>query len=131
MAKKPKALIVEGDEVIAGMICYFLELQDIACSAVATAEEGLDVAAHGHPDLAIVDASLPGHDGWWMLQSLRRAEGTRHLPVVLLTGMRDETESGRAARLACECLSKPFSYDELNERLGAAARLTRGPSDPA
>ncbi|HEU5001954.1 MAG TPA: response regulator [Actinomycetota bacterium] len=116
---KRKAVVVEMDDGIAGMICYFLELQGITCSAVTNAEEGLDLLETAHADMAIIDAALPGHDGWWLVEELRHTEERPRLPVVLLTRQHD-TES-RADRLACECLGKPFSYDELNERLSAAA----------
>ncbi|MGH2717700.1 MAG: response regulator transcription factor [Actinomycetota bacterium] len=118
---KPRAVIVEVDDVIAGMICYFLELQGIACSAVATAEAGLDLVASTQPDMAIVDDSLPGHDGWWLVETLRSKEEVPRLPVVLLTVKAEN--AARATSLACECLRKPFSYDQLNERLNSAARL--------
>lgn len=130
MAKKPRAVIVEADDVIAGMICYFLELQGIACSAVATAEDALETVAITNPDMAIVDANLSGHNGWWLVEALRSEEDIPSLPVVLLTVHGDG--AARAASLACECLRKPFSYDQLNERLSAAHRLARpAPGRPA
>lgn len=130
MANKPRAVIVEGDDVIAGMISYFLELQGIACSAVATAEDALDTVAVTHPDMAIVDANLSRHDGWWLVEALRSEEDIPSLPVVLLTVQQDG--AARAASLACECLRKPFSYDQLNDRLSAAHRLARpSPGRPA
>jgi DNA-binding response OmpR family regulator len=127
VTEKLRAVIVEEDDVIAGMICYFLELQDIACSAVPTAEEGLDLVVSGHPDMAVVDVSLPRRDGWWMLRALRAREGVPQLPVVLLTGASAEEVSEPAAELACACLRKPFSYDQLNEGLSAARRRAGSP----
>jgi DNA-binding response OmpR family regulator len=123
---KPKAVVVEDDETVAGMVAYFLELQGIACFHAGTAEEGWRMIAAMAPAMAVVDQRLPGRDGSWLLGLMRHDERFAHLPVVLISGYEDAVVEGRAQELGCCCLAKPFSYDQLNERLAEAADLARG-----
>src|ERR1700716_3276659 len=60
---KPKAVVVEDDLTVAGMVAYFLELQGIACFHAGTAEEGWRMILGMSPAMAIIDQRLPGRDG--------------------------------------------------------------------
>jgi DNA-binding response OmpR family regulator len=120
---KPKAVVVEDDLTVAGMVAYFLELQGITCFHAETAEEGWRIVVAEAPAMAVVDQRLPGRDGSWLLEILRHDERFAHLPVVLISGYEDDAVAARAKELGCCCLAKPFSYDQLNERLAEAAAL--------
>jgi CheY-like chemotaxis protein len=76
--------------------------------------------------MAVVDQRLPGRDGSWLLELMRHDERFAHLPVVLISGYEDAAVEGRARELGCCCLAKPFSYDQLNDRLAQAADLAWG-----
>ena len=123
---KPKAVVVEDDLTVAGMVAYFLELQGIACFHAGTAEEGWRMIAAQAPAMAVVDQRLPGRDGSWLLELMRHDERFAHLPVVLISGYEDAAVEARALELGCCCLAKPFSYDQLNDRLAQAGDLARG-----
>jgi CheY-like chemotaxis protein len=75
--------------------------------------------------MAVVDQRLPGLDGSWLLELMRHDERFAHLPVVLISGYEDAAVEAHAQGLGCCCLAKPFSYDQLNERLAQAADLAR------
>jgi len=121
--ESPKILVVEDDEHVASMLCFLLEDEGHGCIRVSTAEDGWnEVLAHSLR-AAIVDLRLPGRDGWWLLRRIRRERRTHRLPVVLITGFLDDAVVSRARALGCECLGKPFSFDELADRLERAAEL--------
>jgi len=73
--------------------------------------------------MAIVDVAGRVGDPWSLLRTIRASEQTANLPVVVVSVAQDTVAANRAALLRCGWLSKPFSYDELNERLSAATRL--------
>src|SRR5437899_248651 len=120
---KPQAVVVEEDAFIAGMICYFLELQNVSCSHALTIDEVWDLVRGNGLDMAIVDVAGRVGDPWSLLRTIRASEQTANLPVVVVSVAQDTVAADRAALLSCGWLSKPFSYDELNERLNAATRL--------
>jgi DNA-binding response OmpR family regulator len=121
--ESPKILVVEDDEHVASMLCFLLEDEGHGCIRVSTAEDGWnEVLAHSLR-AAIVDLRLPGRDGWWLIRRIRTERRTHRLPVVLITGFLDDAVVSRARALGCECLGKPFSFDELADRLERATEL--------
>ena len=134
--ESPKILVVEDDEHVAAMLCFLLEDEGHGCIRVSTAEDGRnEVLAHSLR-AAIVDLRLPGRDGWWLIRRIRRERRTYRLPIVLISGFLDDTVVSRARALGCESLGKPFSFDELADRLERAAELAAAlpdwtlPGDP-
>ena len=122
---KPRAVVVEDDVTVAGMVCYFLELRGITCFHAPTAESGCRTIAAESPAVAVIDQRLPGKDGSWLLERIREDERFSHLPVVLISGYEDAAVAAHAKELGSPCLAKPFSYDQLNSRLAEAADLAR------
>jgi DNA-binding response OmpR family regulator len=121
--ESPKILVVEDDEHVASMLCILLEDEGHGCIRVSTAEDGWNEVLTRSLRAAIVDLRLPGRDGWWLLRRIRKEPRTYRLPVVLITGFLDDTVVSRARALGCEYLGKPFSFDELADRLERAAEL--------
>ena len=124
-APKPKAVVVEDDVTVAGMVCYFLEMQGITCFHAPTAESGWRMIAVESPGMAVIDQRLPGKDGSWLLERIREDERFSHLPVVLISGYEDAAVAAHAKELGSPCLAKPFSYDQLNGRLAEAVEMAR------
>jgi CheY-like chemotaxis protein len=79
-----KALLVEDDPAVAAAYKYKLERDGYRVS-VATAREAVLAALEEAPDLIFLNVMLPGPDAALVLDLLRADEGTRHLPVVVLT----------------------------------------------
>jgi DNA-binding response OmpR family regulator len=66
------------------------------------------------PDVVILDLMLPGRSGFDILAGLRAHDGTRALPVLMLTAkgqVRDRAEAERAG--ANRFLSKPFANTDI------------------
>lgn len=71
-------------------------------------------------DLVLLDIVLPDRDGFQILRSLRRAESTRELPVVLVSSKSEPTDvEWGMMQGATDYLTKPFTADDL---VGAVAR---------
>jgi CheY-like chemotaxis protein len=80
-----RILVVEddpdGQEVVARMLRY----HKIAADVVYTAEDALDLLATHQYGGAIFDLSLPGMDGWSLLETVQRNDDTASLPCVAIT----------------------------------------------
>lgn len=75
--------------------------------------ECLDMAREGHPDLIMVDLSMPILDGWKTFQALRAEEQTASIPCIAVTA-HGETDRERALQTGFDAyLSKPFRGAEL------------------
>jgi DNA-binding response OmpR family regulator len=116
-----RVLMIEDDRRLADLLVTRLRREGHDALASYDGVEGLDLAASGGFDAAVVDVMLPGLDGMSLTAELRAA-GSR-LPVLLLTA-RDTVED-RVAGLrggADDYLVKPFAFAELLARLDAITR---------
>jgi two-component system, OmpR family, response regulator len=74
-------------------------------------------------DLVILDLKLPGEDGMQIAQRLR---GESDVPIIILTGRKDEADRVMGLELgADDYLTKPFSPRELLARIRALLRRSR------
>src|SRR5215468_9152578 len=90
MKGRLKILVVEDNFATRTMLEHTLELEGYDVVALA---DGSSVAGHLAgpilPALVILDVMMPGVDGFTVLKSIRAAERTRELPVLLLTALDD------------------------------------------
>ncbi|HEX4511480.1 MAG TPA: heavy metal response regulator transcription factor [Burkholderiaceae bacterium] len=118
-----KLLIVEDEPKTAEYLRKGLSEQGCAVDVAGTGIDGQHLALVHDYDVIVLDAMLPGLDGFALLRSLRRVKQT---PVIMLTA-RDSIED-RVRGLhegADDYLVKPFSFLELLARLQALQRRGR------
>lgn len=119
-----RVLVAEDDSSLGEFLKRGLELQGYEVEWVADGEAALEKASEEHPDLVLLDLSLPRRDGMEVLSELRARQ--EDCAVLVLTG-----RSGLKVRVECldlgadDCLLKPFSYFELTARCRAVLRRRR------
>ena len=88
--------------------------------AAGTAAEGLTRLQQAQPDVVLLDVQLPDQNG---LQLCRRIRAVSAVPIIMLTGMRDEADvvAGLQAG-ADDYVTKPFRSTELAARMAAVLR---------
>jgi two-component system response regulator AauR len=105
-------LIVEDDPSVRLGCIQAFELEGIAVSAVASAEEAQKRVHPGFAGIVISDVRLPGCNGMELLKRLKQQEQT--LPVLLITGHGDITLAVQAMKDgAYDFIEKPFSPERL------------------
>ncbi|WP_374259770.1 response regulator [Zoogloea sp.] len=92
-------------------------------------ETALQRAQHSVPDVILLDAVMPGMDGFEVARRLKADFATRHIPIVFMTGL-TETEHVVAAFDAggADYVTKPIRPQEVLARIAAhmqSARLMR------
>ena len=112
-----KILIVEDVEFNRDLVVQLLE-DDYVILTAADGQAGVELAEREHPDLILMDLSLPGIDGWEATRRIKANEALRNIPIIALKAhdMRGDAEKARA----CGCndyLSKPIDEDLLFEKL--------------
>ena len=89
----------------------------------------LEIARNEHLQLALVllDVSMPGMNGYEVLQQLRADERTAHIPVIFITGQSDEAAEEYGLRLgAADYVSKPIRPAVLLARVKNQVELFLG-----
>jgi two-component system copper resistance phosphate regulon response regulator CusR len=118
-----KLLIVEDELKTAEYLKKGLSEQGCAVDVASNGIDGQHLALAYDYDVIVLDAMLPGIDGFAVMRALRLVKQT---PVIMLTA-RDRIED-RVRGLqdgADDYLVKPFSFLELLARLQALARRGR------
>lgn len=114
------ALLVEDSATVRLAVATSLREEGATVLEAADGDRGLELVAQamGQLDIVITDLDMPGMDGSSLCRRIRREFGLVDLPVVILTGIDDQTLRLDAFRAgASDCLSKPLIKEEIVARL--------------
>jgi CheY-like chemotaxis protein len=81
----------------------------------AGGREGIEMARDAVPDIALVDLSMPGLDGWSVLNELRADERTRNILCAAISAYADGARMRALTHGFDAYLTKPFRRTELLE----------------
>src|SRR5271170_5416650 len=120
----PHILVVDDDPQIRALLEEYLAASGLRVSAAATGKAMSQTLADEAIDLIVLDLRLAGEDGMAIARSLRDQSA---IPIVMLTGVRDEADRVMGLELgADDYLTKPFSPRELLARIRTVLRRTKG-----
>jgi DNA-binding response OmpR family regulator len=124
-----RVLVVEDDHSLGAFLLRGMEREGHRVQWAMDGDAALEYADADHPDLILLDLSLPRRDGMEVLAEMRK----RHCDaaVLVLSGRNDLN-----ARVQCldmgadDYLLKPFSFVELTARCRALLRRRTQSADP-
>jgi len=122
-----RLLVVEDEQTILELLSGSLRFAGFEVMTAASGAEALRAVAASRPDLVLLDIMMPDGDGFEVLGRIRSSGPD--VPVIFLTA-RDGVRE-RVAGLALggdDYITKPFSLDELLERIRAVLRRTGRPA---
>lgn len=124
MPDRSRILCVEDEEDLRRDIADELAEAGYAVIEACNGEEALDLLRTIRPDLILCDISMPGLNGYDMLNAVQ-AKGSAHasIPFVFLSALGDPREIVEGKRLgADDYLVKPIDYDLLLATVHARLR---------
>ena len=105
----PLVLIVEDIEDNLILIKSLLELADYRVVEARDGREALAQAQAHHPDLILLDMSLPEIDGWTVARTLRQLPDFRSTLIVALTAHAMQGDREKTFDAGCdEFMTKPI-----------------------
>lgn len=117
-------LIADDEASILDILRYNLEKDGYRVIVANNGTSALHEALCHHPDLIILDITMPGIDGLDLCARLRHELGT---PVILLTARDSEIDKIVGLEIgADDYVTKPFSTRELLARVKAVLRRAKG-----
>ena len=122
-----RVLVAEDDPDTAAVIKATLEERlSITVDHVTNGALVLDQISATHPDLLILDVSMPGLNGIDVFDLLRGSALAVDVPVLFLTAMPERAERAFAHLGISDVMAKPFDTDSLVQRVdGLLARATQ------
>jgi DNA-binding response OmpR family regulator len=116
-------LVVDDDPSVRQMIADYLGDNEIVVTTLASGREIDDVLKRETIDLLVLDLRMPGENGMQIVRKLRESS---LLPIIMLTGVKDEADRVMGLELgADDYLTKPCSPRELLARIRALLRRSR------
>ena len=90
-------LVVDDDIMLRKLLSHTLEEAGFRVLTANDGQEGLRTMFESHPDLLLLDVSMPNMDGWTMCQRVREVS---NIPIIMLTGEKhvDKIKGPRAGR---------------------------------
>ena len=108
--KSATVLIMDDDPVLSELIACFLASAQIRAVMVMNGLTGVQQAHTLLPSLILCDSCMPGIDGLQVIEALRSASATAHIPIVLMSGHAAASFDGCGANAF---LQKPFHMAEM------------------
>jgi CheY-like chemotaxis protein len=106
-------LVVENDTNFAKIVLDMAHDKGFKGLVGLDGETGLNLAHAFHPDAITLDIDMPGMDGWSVLDRLKHHPDTRHIPVHIISGIRERQQGLKAGAIAY--LEKPVSKEALED----------------
>lgn len=120
-----RVLVVEDEEPISQLLAYNLQKEGFTVATVADGDDALVAVAEERPDLMLLDWMLPNVSGIELCRQFRARNGTRDMPIIMLTARGEEEDRVRGLDVgADDYVTKPFSMSELVARMRAVLRRT-------
>jgi len=115
----PRLLLVDDNPSIHKIAETLLTASDIALVCAASGAEALALVDRGEAfDVAMVDISMLGMDGWELLAQLRGREATALVPVAMMAGVLDVVDPEKLRNAPIQgFLKKPVELRDLADRV--------------
>ncbi len=119
-------LVVDDEPRMIRFVQYNLELEGFRIIVAHNGLEAIEKVRTQLPDLVIMDVMMPEMDGFEALSQIREISD---VPVIMLTVKNEDEDKHLAfSSGADDYLTKPFSPQELVDRVKAVLRRASGPS---
>ncbi len=121
---KPKILIVDDELKNTKLLKGMLLSENYDIYENHSGEQCLDTVRAINPDLILLDVMMPGINGFDVCQTLKQAEETKIIPIVMVTALSENEHRIEALSAgADDFLSKPVDRSELVVRVKSLLRM--------
>ncbi|MEX2270372.1 MAG: ATP-binding protein [Vicinamibacterales bacterium] len=105
------------------MTRLLLETRGASVRTAPSARHALQALRDARPDVLVADIGMPGEDGYWLVEQVRRDPALADLPAIALTAYARAEDRARSLEAGYQIhLTKPLDADELTAALAALAK---------
>jgi DNA-binding response OmpR family regulator/DNA-binding CsgD family transcriptional regulator len=137
-ARRDIVLVVDDTPETLGLLTDTLEAAGLTVLVAPSGEAALETLKHVTPDLILLDAVMPGLDGFATCRALKANPALATIPVIFMTGLSDTAHVVHGLQAGgVDYVTKPLILDELLARCrvhlenARAALRTRAALDAA
>ena len=115
---QPVILAVDDAPETLSLLTDILENAGMTALVAHSGKGALSLLSHVSPDLVLMDALMPGMDGFETCTALKQDRAYSHIPVIFMTGLSDTEHVVRGfASGGADYVTKPVDPDELTARI--------------
>ncbi|MEW5721153.1 MAG: response regulator, partial [Chloroflexota bacterium] len=115
LARQATVLAIDDNADIVALFQRYLSGHAVSVVGAKNADEALRRAAELQPQAITLDVMIPDQDGWEILQKLKAAPETKHIPVIICSVLHEPQLA--QAMGASGYVTKPVSQEKLLETL--------------
>ena len=109
-----RILVVEDNRDNMTLITDILESLNYSVVAAYDGQQGVLLAQSEHPNLILMDLSLPLMDGWTATREIKKNANLKNIPIIALTAHAMSGDRERALEAGCDdYVSKPINVPDL------------------
>lgn len=113
-----RILVVDDDSMLRTLIRIKLKKNGYDVIEAADGVQALEAFRASHPDIVLMDANMPGKDGFTATEELKQQPEARSTPILMVSGLEDDDSVDRAFSVgATEYITKPICWPLLLHRL--------------
>jgi len=115
----PKILLVEDDEMLHSMYTQKFEKEGYTIISAYNGSEGVKLAEEHQPDLILMDIIMPKMDGFVALKKIKKKDGIKQIPVIMLTnlGQEEDIKKGKELGAADYFIKANHTPNEVVEKV--------------
>ena len=116
--RRDTVLVVDDSPETLGFVTEALKKTGIAVLVATSGEAALAICEKVTPDTILMDAVMPGLDGFETCRRIKETPSHKHVPVIFMTGLSETEHIVKALESGgVDFLTKPIDVDELKARI--------------
>ena len=116
--RRDTVLVVDDQPDSLRLITDTLDSAGLTVLVATSGATALDLLAHVVPDLVLMDAVMPGMDGFQTTAKIKSNPATAHVPVIFMTGLTESEHVVQGFEVGgTDYVRKPVNVDELIARV--------------
>lgn len=113
-----KVMIVDDDAILRSLIRARLKKLGYEIIEAGNGQAAVDCFVRAEPDIVLMDANMPGMDGFEATRTLKELPQGQCTPILMVSGLEDDVSVDRAFGAgATEYITKPICWPLLMHRL--------------
>ncbi|MET1414289.1 response regulator transcription factor [Roseibium sp. HPY-6] len=116
--RRDTVLVVDDSPETLGFVTEALKKTGVAVLVATSGEAALTICDKVSPDTILMDAVMPGLDGFETCRRIKENAALQHVPVIFMTGLSETEHIVKALESGgVDFLTKPIDVDELKARI--------------
>ncbi|HTO56299.1 MAG TPA: response regulator, partial [Pseudomonadales bacterium] len=123
MAEPIRVLVADDNRIDRTLLSRIVAREGHTVVTAVDGDEAIEKFTTERPQIVLLDALMPGLDGFEVARRIRDAAGDAFIPIIFLTSLTEADELARCLSVGDDFLSKPYNSVILRAKITALERM--------